>query len=118
MAQRIKLLGRSATTINSGGEKVFADEVEHAIKRHDNVREVVVVGRPSARWGNEVVALIVAEDPMAFDRGDILATAATLLARYKLPKDVILVEQISRTPVGKVDYAWAKHIAANRGDGS
>jgi acyl-CoA synthetase (AMP-forming)/AMP-acid ligase II len=106
---RVQLLGRAATTINSGGEKIYADEVEHALRQHSGVSEVVVVGRPSERWGSEVVALVVPGE--AFDLDAMMACAGTLLARYKLPKDVIVVESIGRTPVGKVDYSWARSTA-------
>jgi len=105
---RIELLGRDATTINTGGEKVYAEEVETAIRAHPAVRDVVVVGRPSDRWGSEVVALVQPEPGAQFDADAVVATAGEQLARYKLPKAVIEVDVVRRSPSGKVDLAWAR----------
>lgn len=105
---RIRLLGRDSVTINSGGEKIFAEEVERAVAAHPAVRDVVVSGRPSERWGNEVVAIVQLEE--GADPGDesILAEAARHVARYKLPKAIVRVPSIQRSPSGKADYRWAK----------
>jgi len=111
----IQMLGREATTINTGGEKVFSDEVERALASHPDVREALVVGRPSDRWGQEVVALIILEPDRAFDRDSILAEAERHLARYKLPKDFVTVSAIERTAVGKPNYSWARQVAAAAG---
>jgi len=108
----IELLGRDSVTINSGGEKIFAEEVEDALIVHPAVRDVVVVGRPSERWGNEVVAvlqLLPGDDPTD---EDLLAHAEQLLARYKLPKAIVRVDAVVRGPAGKADYRWASEIAA------
>ncbi|HEX3947351.1 MAG TPA: AMP-binding protein [Acidimicrobiales bacterium] len=112
---RIELLGRDATTINTGGEKVFAEEVEKAVRAHPTVRDVVVVGRPSPRWGSEVVALVQPEPGAAMDPAALLATCAEQLARYKLPKAFIEVALVRRSPSGKVDYGWAKERALAAG---
>jgi fatty-acyl-CoA synthase len=107
----VELLGRDSVTINTGGEKVFAEEVEQALVAHAGVRDALVVGRPSDRWGQEVVALVELDDPDAAD-ADILAVAGERLARYKLPKAIVRVSAIRRGPAGKADYAWARQVAA------
>jgi 3-oxocholest-4-en-26-oate---CoA ligase len=105
---QIELLGRDAVTINSGGEKIFAEEVEAAIAEHPAVYDVVVTGRPSVRWGNEVVAIVQLADGEQADADSIIAEAARHLARYKLPKDVVFRDRLQRSPSGKADYRWAK----------
>ncbi|MET0702422.1 MAG: AMP-binding protein, partial [Mycobacterium sp.] len=104
----IELLGRDSVTINSGGEKIFAEEVEAAIGRHPAVYDVVVVGRPSVQWGSEVVALVQLAPGQSPDSAGIVAEAARHVARYKLPKEVLFCENIQRSPSGKPDYRWAK----------
>ncbi|MBY0442649.1 MAG: acyl-CoA synthetase [Mycobacteriaceae bacterium] len=106
---QIELLGRDSVTINSGGEKIFVEEVEAAIARHPAVYDVVVVGRPSARWGSEVVALVQLVAGAHADAQDIVAEAARHIARYKLPKDVVFCSRLQRAPSGKADYVWAKN---------
>lgn len=106
----VELLGRDSVTINTGGEKVFAEEVEAALLLHPAVTDVTVVGRPSERWGNEVVAVVSLSDPSVTD-DDLIATAAARLARYKLPKAIVRVEQVVRSPAGKADYRWARELA-------
>ncbi|MFD4351589.1 AMP-binding protein [Nocardia sp. NPDC058518] len=108
----IELLGRDSVTINSGGEKIFAEEVEEALIAHPAVRDVIVVGRPSERWGSEIVAvvqLLPGHDPT--DR-ELLAEAEQRLARYKLPKAIVRVDVVVRSPAGKADYRWGRDIAA------
>lgn len=107
----VELLGRDSVTINTGGEKVFAEEVEAALLTHPAVADVTVVGRPSDRWGHEVVAVVSLADPSVTD-DDLLAAAARRLARYKLPKAIVRVEQVVRSPAGKADYRWARERAA------
>ncbi|HEY8546841.1 MAG TPA: acyl-CoA synthetase [Acidimicrobiales bacterium] len=104
----IELLGRDSVTINSGGEKIFAEEVERAIAGHPAVHDVVVVGRPSERWGQEVVALVALSEGAAATADEIIDHAARSIARYKLPKDVLFLDHIERSPAGKADYRWAK----------
>lgn len=110
----ITLLGRDSVCINTGGEKVYVEEVEAALHSHDAVADVVVVGRPSEQWGSEVVA-IVALHPDAphrdIDDATLVAHAAEHLARYKLPKAIVRVESLVRNPNGKADYRWAAEIA-------
>jgi fatty-acyl-CoA synthase len=103
----IELLGRDSVTINSGGEKIFAEEVEAAIGSHPDVSDVVVVGRPSARWGQEVVALVQRAPGTSPSAETLNEHASAVLARYKLPKEVIFLDHIERSPSGKADYRWA-----------
>jgi acyl-CoA synthetase (AMP-forming)/AMP-acid ligase II len=104
----IEVLGRDAVTINSGGEKIFAEEVEHALKQHPAVYDTVVAGRSSERWGQEVVAIVQVRQGVELDPEDLLAEAAKHIARYKLPKTVLFRESILRSPSGKADYRWAR----------
>lgn len=109
----VELRGRDSVTINSGGEKIFAEEVEMAIKPHPQVFDCVVTGRPSVRWGQEVVAIIALREGTVVDDQELIDEAATHIARYKLPKAFIYVDAIVRSPSGKADYRWAKAIATN-----
>jgi fatty-acyl-CoA synthase len=108
---RIHVLGRDSATINSGGEKIFAEEVENAVKLHSDVYDVVVCGRPSERWGNEVVAIVQLVDGARLRESEIIEHCGTKIAQYKRPKAVLQVENIQRSPAGKPDYRWAKAIA-------
>jgi acyl-CoA synthetase (AMP-forming)/AMP-acid ligase II len=108
----IELLGRDSVTINSGGEKIFVEEVETAIASHPAVADVVVAGRPSERWGQEVVAVVALAEGAHADADDLVAHAAQSLARYKLPKAVVFRPVIERSPSGKADYRWAREQAA------
>lgn len=104
----VHLKGRDAVTINSGGEKIFAEEVERAIATHVAVYDVVVTGRPSDRWGEEVVALVQLRPDTRVTGEELIATAERQLARFKLPKEVLFVDQVVRSPAGKTDYRWAR----------
>jgi 3-oxocholest-4-en-26-oate---CoA ligase len=108
---RIELLGRDSVTINSGGEKIFVEEVETAIASHPAVADVVVIGRPSERWGQEVVAVIALADATRADAEELITHAGKSLARYKLPKAVVFRPVIERSPSGKADYRWAREQA-------
>ncbi len=105
---QIELLGRDSVTINSGGEKIFAEEVEQAIIAHPAVADVVVAGRPSERWGQEVVALVQVSDGHQVSTEEILEEASKHVARFKLPKAVAFLPHIVRSPAGKADYRWAQ----------
>ncbi|CAN7342931.1 acyl-CoA synthetase [Mycolicibacterium frederiksbergense] len=107
----VELLGRDSVTINSGGEKVFAEEVESAIASHPAVADVVVAGRPSERWGSEVVAVVALADGARADAEDLIRHAESSIARYKLPKAVVFRPVIQRSPAGKADYRWAREQA-------
>ncbi|MBL4907773.1 MAG: AMP-binding protein, partial [Sneathiella sp.] len=108
---RMEFLGRDSATINSGGEKIFAEEVEQAIKHHPNVADVVVTSRPSTRWGNEVVALVQLYGSQADLTQDLKVETAKHIARYKLPKLYLFVDKVKRGENGKTDYRWAKDLA-------
>jgi 3-oxocholest-4-en-26-oate---CoA ligase len=108
----VELHGRDSVTINSGGEKIFAEEVEAAIKSHPSVYDCVVTGRPSERWGNEVVAVVRIRTGHQVTDTDLLTAASAHIARYKLPKVIRYVEEIVRSPSGKADYQWARNLAA------
>ena len=107
----IDVLGRDSVTINTGGEKVFAEEVEGVLKKHPAVYDAVVCGRPSERWGQEVVAIVQLADNAAATDEELRATCAEHLARYKLPKAFIYIDKIERSPVGKPDYRWAVRVS-------
>jgi len=109
----IELLGRDSVTINSGGEKIFAEEVETAIASHPAVADVVVAGRPSERWGQEVVAVVALAEGARAGADELVAHAAQSLARYKLPKAIVFRPVIERSPSGKADYRWAREQAVN-----
>jgi len=107
----IRVLGRDSMVVNSGGEKVFVEEVEKALLRHPAVADVLVVGRPSERFGQEVVAIVRA-------RGDVSPRelrefAAKSIARFKAPRAVAFCDAIGRHPTGKPNYEWARAMAAS-----
>ena len=109
----IDVLGRDAATINSGGEKIFAEEVEAAVKAHPDVYDCVVAGRPSRRWGHEVVAIVRLRAGRTPADDELRATAERSIARFKLPKAFVYVDDIVRSPTGKADYRWARRVAAS-----
>ena len=107
----IELLGRDSVCINSGGEKIFVEEVETAIASHPAVADVVVSGRPSERWGQEVVAIVALVDGGSVEGQELIDHAACSIARYKLPKAIVFRPVIERSPAGKADYRWAREQA-------
>ncbi|AKK25447.1 acyl-CoA synthetase [Mycobacterium sp. EPa45] len=108
---QIELLGRDSVTINSGGEKIFAEEVERAVASHPAVYDVVVAGRPSERWGNEVVAIVQFADGQSATDAELADACRAHIAQYKLPKAFIRTDKVLRSPAGKADYRWAKDLA-------
>ena len=109
----VEVLGRDSVTINTGGEKVFAEEVEEAIASHPAVLDVLVCGRPSERWGSEIVAVVqlrLASGGQVTE-AELQTHLAQRLARYKLPKCWVFVTQVQRSPSGKADYRWARSVA-------
>ena len=108
---KVVLLGRDSVTINSGGEKIFAEEVERAISSHPAVYDVVVAGRPSERWGNEVVAIVQFADGKSATDDELIEACKPHIAHYKIPKAFIKVDKVFRSPSGKADYRWAKSVA-------
>jgi acyl-CoA synthetase (AMP-forming)/AMP-acid ligase II len=109
---RIVLLGRDSLTINSGGEKIFVEEVERALAAHPDVRDVVVVGRPSERWGSEAVAVVQVAEGSAVTDEELLEECGRHVARYKVPKAIVRCAEVQRSPSGKADYRWATSQAA------
>jgi len=108
---RLRLLGRESVTINSGGEKIFAEEVEQALKHHPSVYDAVVVGTPHARWGQQVTAIVHLREPAHASEDELRSAAEAHIARYKLPRAFVFVDRILRSPSGKADYRWAKQRA-------
>ncbi len=105
----LRLLGRDSLVINTGGEKVFVEEVEEVLRAHPDVQDALVVGRPSERWGHEVVALIAVREGIDdVDREQLHEHCAEHLARFKAPKEFIVVDEVRRLGNGKADYRWAK----------
>ncbi|MCM2387564.1 AMP-binding protein [Streptomyces albipurpureus] len=113
----VRLLGRDSATINSGGEKIFSEEVEAALMTHQDVADAIVIGRPSEQWGQEVVALVELAPGSAVSDHDLLVAAGERIARYKLPKAVIRVPSMGRTTSGKPDYPWAARQVTAHGEG-
>jgi acyl-CoA synthetase (AMP-forming)/AMP-acid ligase II len=107
----LKLLGRDSVTINSGGEKIFAEEVELALKHHPAVYDCVVCGTPNARWGSQVTAIVRLREGETQDEEALRARAGDHITRYKLPKAFVFVDEIVRAPSGKADYRWALETA-------
>ncbi|MGZ6975146.1 MAG: acyl-CoA synthetase [Acidimicrobiia bacterium] len=108
---QVTLLGRGSIVINTGGEKVFPEEVEGVLKSHPDVFDVLVVGVSDERWGERVTAVVQAREGRTPSVEDLDAHCRTQIAAYKAPKQVFLVDQISRAPSGKPDYPWAKEYA-------
>jgi 3-oxocholest-4-en-26-oate---CoA ligase len=104
----IVVLGRGSVSINTGGEKVYAEEVEQVLRRHPAVYDAVVVGTPDDRFGEQVSAVIQPREGERPTAEDLVAFAAGHLARYKLPKTTVLVDEMVRSPSGKPDYRWAR----------
>ncbi len=108
----IVLLGRGSVVINSGGEKIYPEEVEEAIKRHPAVDDALVVGVSDERFG-EVVAAVVALAPGVAASGDEISASLEGLSRFKHPRHYVMVPEVQRAPNGKADYKWAKQTAAD-----
>jgi len=108
----VTLLGRGSTSINTGGEKVFPDEVEAVLKSHPAIEDAVVVGVPDERWGSRVVAVVSLAGSVAAPSLDAVKEHCRgELAGYKVPRDLVVVDEVVRSPAGKADYAWAKDAA-------
>ena len=107
----IHLLGRGSVCINTGGEKVFPEEVEEALKTHPSVRDAVVVGIPDERFGETICGVVEAAEGATIDGGELRAHVTTHLAAYKAPRNVVVVDTIGRAANGKVDYKRLKGVA-------
>jgi len=107
----ITLLGRGSVCINTGGEKVYPEEVEQALKAHPDVFDAVVVGVPDERWGQRVAAVVQAREGHTPTLDALDAHCRTYVAGYKVPRELHLIDEIVRSPSGKPDYPWAKKLA-------
>lgn len=107
---RITLLGRGSVSINSGGEKIFPEEVEVAVKSHPDIFDCTVVGVADERWGQRVVAVVEPRPGRTPALEDIQQHCRTKIAGYKIPRQLHVVDKIVRSPSGKPDYRWAKEV--------
>jgi 3-oxocholest-4-en-26-oate---CoA ligase len=110
----LQLFGRDSLVVNTGGEKVFVEEVEEVLRAYAGVADALVVGRPSERWGEELVALVALQPGMegaAVTSEQLHGQCTSHLARFKAPKEFIIVDQVRRLGNGKPDYRWAKSTA-------
>ena len=108
----MQLIGRGSLVINSGGEKIFVEEVEEALKLWPQVDDAMVLGLPDSRWGNVIVALITTREPQVLDPDALRASLAGHLARYKIPRHIWPVDTLPRADSGKGDYRTARSMAA------
>jgi acyl-CoA synthetase (AMP-forming)/AMP-acid ligase II len=108
----LRLYGRDSLVVNTGGEKVFVEEVEEVLRAHPDIADALVVGRPSERWGDELVALVQPRDGGVAE--SLSEYCASHLARFKVPKEFIVVDQVHRLGNGKADYRWAKKQATEK----
>ncbi|MFD5322831.1 acyl-CoA synthetase [Streptomyces sp. NPDC127092] len=108
----VTVLGRGSQCINTGGEKVYPEEVEQALKSHPDVYDALVAGVPDAKWGNHVAAVVqLREGAAPLDLAAVQAHCRTRLAGYKVPRQLVLTDTIQRSPSGKADYRWARSVA-------
>jgi acyl-CoA synthetase (AMP-forming)/AMP-acid ligase II len=112
----LQLLGRQSQCINSGGEKIYPEEVEQALRDHRDVRDAAVVGVADAWWGQRVVAVVALRAGSSLSEEALRDHCRGQLAGYKVPKQVLLVAAVQRTVAGKLDYRWAKQVAAQELD--
>lgn len=106
------LLGRGSLSINTGGEKVYPEEVEGVLKSHPAVYDVLVVGVRDERWGERVTAVVQPTEGHSVTLDDLDEHCRGQLAGYKIPRELVVVDQVVRSPTGKADYRWAKRTAA------
>ncbi|WP_421120479.1 acyl-CoA synthetase [Aquihabitans daechungensis] len=112
----ITLLGRGSVCINTGGEKVFPEEVEEALKTHEDVRDAVAVGLPDEKFGEAITAVVELAPGTGLDEAALIAHVKGKLASYKAPKRAVAIDTIGRAPNGKVDYKRLKKYAADQLD--
>jgi acyl-CoA synthetase (AMP-forming)/AMP-acid ligase II len=110
----LHLLGRGSVCINTGGEKVFPEEVEEVLKTHASVRDAVAVGIPDTRFGETICAVVEAEPGHSPELDELSAHVKSRLAAYKAPRNVVVVSTIGRAPNGKVDYKRLKQHAIDQ----
>ena len=114
----ITVLGRASACINTGGEKVFPEEVEAALKAHDAVFDAVVVGVPDEKFGSRVAAVVQLRPDAKADPEELAAHCRTRVAGYKVPRHIAYVETMQRSPSGKADYPWATALARSSAAGA
>tara|TARA_B100001758_G_C18380546_1_gene596961 strand:+ start:60 stop:1679 length:1620 start_codon:yes stop_codon:yes gene_type:complete len=107
----ITLLGRGSNCINSAGEKIYPEEVEEALKRNDEIFDCLVVGVDDKKFGQRVVAIVSTEKDKNISEDALIESTRQFIAGYKLPKEIIFVDEVQRAPNGKANYKWAKSIA-------
>lgn len=113
----ITLLGRGNMVVNTGGEKVFAEEVEAVVKAHPDIYDAIVIGVPDERWGNRVATVLCLRAGVDADFESVEKHTRSHLAGYKIPRSFWIADEVMRTPSGKADYGWAKnHAATNDAD--
>ncbi|MGW2855042.1 acyl-CoA synthetase [Streptomyces sp. NPDC001215] len=109
----VTVLGRGSQCINTGGEKVYPEEVEQALKAHPDVYDALVAGVPDATWGNRVAAVVqLREGAPRLSLEEVQAHCRSRLAGYKVPRQLVLTDTVRRSPSGKADYRWAREVAA------
>jgi acyl-CoA synthetase (AMP-forming)/AMP-acid ligase II len=109
----VTLLGRGSEVVNTGGEKVFVEEVEQVILTHPAVQDVLVVGAPDERFGHRLVALVSLHEGASLTEKEVIDHVGAVLADHKRPRQVLFVEEVRRSPSGKADRTWAKALAAS-----
>ncbi|ABM15986.1 MULTISPECIES: acyl-CoA synthetase [Mycolicibacterium] len=110
----VTMLGRGSVSINSGGEKIYPEEVEAALKGHPDVFDALVVGVPDPRFGQHVAAVVQPREGTRPALADLDAFVRTQIAGYKVPRSLWLVDEVKRSPAGKPDYRWAKDVTEER----
>lgn len=111
----IRFLGRSGRIIETGGEKVFAEEIELVIGEHPSVHDVNVVGVPDPRWGQRIVAVVAPRRGTAVNPTQIIDHVRANIAHHKCPREIIVVPQVRRAPTGKIDRSWLQDTVRERG---
>ncbi|MCC4117601.1 AMP-binding protein [Aromatoleum toluclasticum] len=109
----IIIYGRGSNCINTGGEKVFPEEVEEVLRMSPDVFDAIVVGLPDPRWGQKVVAVVAPRPGLCLDPQQLRALCQQHMANYKIPKDIVLVPEVKRSAAGKANYPWAREVAGS-----
>lgn len=104
----VTMLGRGSVSINSGGEKIYPEEVEAALKGHPDVFDALVVGVPDPRYGQHVAAVVQAREGARPSLAELDSFVRSEIAGYKVPRSLWFVDEVKRSPAGKPDYRWAK----------
>lgn len=112
--ESITIFGRGSNCINSGGEKIFPEEVEQALKANPDIYDTLVVDTPDERWGSKVTAVVSVRGDKQLTLDDVKEEARKILSSYKLPRELHIADEIKRQPNGKPDYKWAKAYALSK----